>query len=547
MLSIEKIQDRYSQYIAYSQAAAAVELQKELAAYQKKCQKYFESGIKGLSAGELSQILYLDLSYGRFKPENPKHKLLAQLKALDLSHNSIRDFEFLKEMPHLEILVLSHCKLKQIPEEIAFLPKLKILDISQNQIANLSERIAKLHKLVILNARGNDMRRLPAKFIQLNQLIAADLSNNRISNFPKNIKLLEHLQYLDFSKNNLNLLPPEIGKLQELRHLDLMLNKLEALPEEIKMLSELRFLNLDRNRLSALPRGLSSLSKLRVISYSYNPFGKMPQIKRHGIGKIAPALSGVEEKNYDYVTIRVAKPLKKPIAEYLSFFAEYMALSKNQRPLFEIREVRNGLLLIMDKTDPETTEKLEEYFYEYVNLARRTGEKLSGEAENGKQTGNYPDLNRKLDTEIQTLQKTIQQVKLENYRLADQSLFLRELSLCLLKRDIYPNNEKINLFDSPKLYNHKTIGKENRPQFFAYLKTLIAKNEIQKLLQVLIEFYKDTEDTQSQNFVIMQSSAYSDLAYRHSCNLISNGEYKIELARINHALLNFIDKQNTNT
>ncbi len=542
MLALEKVQDHYLCYLQKGKNRDVELLTQFIEEYDKKKQLFFTNSLKGLSINKLNNILYLDLSNGRFT-KSSKFRYLSNLQALDLSYNDIDDLSFLRDLPELQALFLNHCNLKKYDDNIALASNLRLLDLSHNQIDYFSQKINELNNLTALNISNNEIRRLPFNFSKLKHLVYLDASNNKIYRLEADFGRLIELIYLDLSKNNLHRLPTGIRNLKHLVHLNLMINKLTNLPPETGFLFNLQYLNINKNKLKALPAELSQLNNLTTISYLDNPYQEMPALKKNGIEILSPFLASLKEKKYDYFTIRLNKELKKPIAQYLSFFSEYVALTKKEQIKFEVRQERQGLLVIMEKSDKQKMEDLKKYFYEYVNLAREQfhPDKLNVMQDLSQQDRDSVKL--KLESEIENLTQTLDKIGYENKKLKDENLYLRELSLCIAKRDIYPDQSKVNLIDSPKLYASKSIHKVNRKKFFEYVKYLVSENETLKAIQILKEYYRYSENNKLKNQIILFSAQYNEIREKERMNLLCQEEVQANKTKINNGLISLIDDE----
>lgn len=94
---------------------------------------------------------------------------LKKLKKLSISNNYMLDVEELidliaKELPNLEVLEFSNCKLYTIPSNINKLQKLTVLNLDNNLIQNAS--IIQLPNLAILSLKGNEIIEQEARILK---------------------------------------------------------------------------------------------------------------------------------------------------------------------------------------------------------------------------------------------------------------------------------------------------------------------------------------------------------------------------------------------
>ncbi|KAL6055749.1 Myotubularin-like phosphatase domain [Balamuthia mandrillaris] len=99
---------------------------------------------------------------------------------LDLSNRRQTEFNrnIVVRFPHLQSLILSNNKLRQIPECIAELQHLRVLDLSRNKLT-----------------------KLPTSLWRCRELRTLDVSHNRLSVLPLSLSMLPRLQRIEFEGN----------------------------------------------------------------------------------------------------------------------------------------------------------------------------------------------------------------------------------------------------------------------------------------------------------------------------------------------------------
>ncbi len=164
----------------------------------------------------------------------------------------------LREPSNAAGLVLSQCKLKEVPPEIARLKGLKGLDLSGNELASLPAFLSELPELELLDLRSNHLKAIPPWVVSMPKLRKLYLSDNQIGSVQR---LPPGLEELYLSQNQLQALP---SLPSHLRLLHLADNRLESL-DELSSLTRLEELNVSNNRLQSLPVAFSKLDRLQTL------------------------------------------------------------------------------------------------------------------------------------------------------------------------------------------------------------------------------------------------------------------------------------------
>ncbi|XP_047977750.1 putative disease resistance protein RGA3 isoform X2 [Salvia hispanica] len=200
---------------------------------------------------------------------------LIHLRWLDCSWTILSkdDFEIICRLYFLQTLLLSYCKLTEIPREIENLVELRRLNLSGNkELKELPKSMCKLVELQSLFLEDCSLEVIPQQIGNLVQLRRLDLSwNEELKELPESMCKLVELRTLDLSWCSLEVIPQQIGNLDQLRRLDLSSNKrLKELPESMCKLVELRTLDLSRCSLEVIPQQIGNLVQLRELDLSWN-------------------------------------------------------------------------------------------------------------------------------------------------------------------------------------------------------------------------------------------------------------------------------------
>lgn len=193
---------------------------------------------------------------------------------MDLRSEVLEKIAAAKKMKS-QFLDLSHCNLKEIPEEIFELKELKHLVLNYNELKNLPSEIGNLEKLERLSLVGNEIILLPPNITKLQKLKSLNLARNQINFLPPNIGEVQKLEELILAENQITIIPKSIINLQDLIHLDLGFNKLQEVPKAILPLQQLTSIDLSFNQISFISQEDGKrLEKLRELKFEGNSFAK---------------------------------------------------------------------------------------------------------------------------------------------------------------------------------------------------------------------------------------------------------------------------------
>jgi len=144
---------------------------------------------------------------------------------------------------------LSRRQIVELAPGLGDLPHVQLLDLSHNQLASIDLPSHGLRALRYLLLGDNRLTKLPdALCTRLTGLTTLDLNNNRLNALPDSIGCLTALTKLNLSHNHLTSLPRTVGKLASLQLLRVDHNELAELPVELARLRRLHTLTASHNR-----------------------------------------------------------------------------------------------------------------------------------------------------------------------------------------------------------------------------------------------------------------------------------------------------------
>ncbi|XP_036435027.1 leucine-rich repeat-containing protein 47 [Colossoma macropomum] len=171
---------------------------------------------------------------------------ISQCPSLHSIHQDI------KNLVHLQSLILCRNKIASVPKDIGELKALKVLDLSVNALQDLPEEICSLGELTTLNVSCNNIRELPHGLSQCTKLCSINVSKNELTQLPEDLcssSSLELLNTIIASENAIEQLSSEIHNLPALKVLDLSNNKLQEIPFELADCPKLKEINFKGNKL----------------------------------------------------------------------------------------------------------------------------------------------------------------------------------------------------------------------------------------------------------------------------------------------------------
>ncbi|URE10792.1 resistance protein [Musa troglodytarum] len=152
-----------------------------------------------------------------------------------------------RNLVHLRILYLSHCRIQQLPHTIGKLVCLRYLNLSYTEIQALPKHLSRLQNLKILKlVHCEEFRKLPESIHKLKKLLILKLAYcQKLRMLPESIIALTNLQELDIEG----------------------CQWFVKLPEGLDSMKKLTMLNVDKCvSLTRLPHGIGQLTDLQNLS-----------------------------------------------------------------------------------------------------------------------------------------------------------------------------------------------------------------------------------------------------------------------------------------
>jgi Leucine-rich repeat (LRR) protein len=194
----------------------------------------FPSSISSLMLdGEKETLSWGELTYmGPFPDGKEFLDFVNELESI-LSHN-----------PMIEVLILNHLDLHEVPRSISTLKNLSFLDLSHNKIKQVPSFLDSLIKLKEFGISDNQLEDFDCDFSKVINLETLSARGNLISEIPKSIYATDSLSSLDLRKNRISDLPNAIWSLPNLHSLSLQENPIEEITSQCLKSQSLHFLEL---------------------------------------------------------------------------------------------------------------------------------------------------------------------------------------------------------------------------------------------------------------------------------------------------------------
>lgn len=127
--------------------------------------------------------------------------------------------ENIKNLSHLQSLILCRNKISSVPKSIGELKSLKVLDLSVNELQVLPEEICSLSELTTLNVSCNNIAALPDGLCRCTKLSSVNVGKNALVCLPEGLysSKLELLNTVIASENNIEQLSNDIHNLPSLK------------------------------------------------------------------------------------------------------------------------------------------------------------------------------------------------------------------------------------------------------------------------------------------------------------------------------------------
>lgn len=97
--------------------------------------------------------------------------------------------------------------------------------------------------------------------------------------------------------------------------------------------------------------------------------------------------------------------------------------------------------------------------------------------------------------------------------------------------------------NTPKGDEINDVQHDENHFFFDKLKTQIAQNEIDIVINKLMTYFKQFDKNEQLNVTILQASSLHSINLQYNCNLIALNEMQQQKAKINNVLLQLIDNE----
>ncbi|KAF4072471.1 hypothetical protein AMELA_G00263420 [Ameiurus melas] len=208
---------------------------------------------------------------------------ISQCPSLRVIHVNI------KNLSHLQSLILCRNKISSVPKSIGELKSLKVLDLSVNELQALPEEICSLSELTTLNVSCNSIATLPDGLSCCTKLSSINVGKNALVCLPEDLcsSKLELLNTVIASENIIEQLSSDIHNLSALKVLDLSSNKLSEIPFELADCPKLKDINFKGNklkdkRLEKMVNGCQTKSVLEYLRVGGRGKGKGKQLDAEG-------------------------------------------------------------------------------------------------------------------------------------------------------------------------------------------------------------------------------------------------------------------------
>ncbi|XP_060788229.1 leucine-rich repeat-containing protein 47 [Neoarius graeffei] len=222
---------------------------------------------------------------------HPRLYSLSLLNYLEISQcpSLYEIHENIKNLSHLQSLILCRNKISSVPKSIGELKSLKVLDLSVNELQALPEEICALSELTALNVSCNSITALPDGLSRCTKLSSINVGKNALVCLPEDLcsSKLELLNTVIASENIIEQLSSDIHNLPALKVLDLSSNKLSEIPFELADCPKLKDINFKGNklkdkRLEKMVNGCQTKSVLDYLRAGGRGKGKGKQLDADG-------------------------------------------------------------------------------------------------------------------------------------------------------------------------------------------------------------------------------------------------------------------------
>lgn len=166
---------------------------------------------------------------------------------------------------------LSECNLKEIPAGVFVLCRVlrkEHLDLSCNKISDfMAGPMSDLSLLQVLNISHNKLKKLPDDLFRIENLRELHLSDNLLTRLPKTINRLNRIEFLDISHNRIESIE-EVSCMPTLRILNVSGNsQLREIPSCLSTCDSLRDLILDQDTLEWPPAQVIAAGTEHILKF----------------------------------------------------------------------------------------------------------------------------------------------------------------------------------------------------------------------------------------------------------------------------------------
>jgi len=234
----------------------------------------------------IDRCAYLYLEYDSLKSLPPAFNQLIHLRGITFKYcpkarwDSI--FISLADLPQLQYLEISICRISALPENISLLRNIQTLVLNADLLRTLPSGILGCSRLThIALAAESDMKwnDCAKRLDKMSWLESLDCSNEGWNQLPEAISKLEQLKEIRLANNSLLTLNDDFFKLDHLSSIDLSNNptmNFEEVFDQLKQFPELEKLNLAANDIMEIPKTIGNLTHLTSLDLSANAITKLP-------------------------------------------------------------------------------------------------------------------------------------------------------------------------------------------------------------------------------------------------------------------------------
>jgi Leucine-rich repeat (LRR) protein len=230
-----------------------------------------------LDLARLPHLEVLSIHGCKLRELSPAISALWSLRELQLYFNELTT---LPDLPQLRKLSVGNNKLAEVPASIATLLGLEELNLEGNPITMLGEH-ALPHGLHELNLTDCPLDALPASVGELTALENLKLKSEKLAPLPESLRTLKTLKYFQLS-HYAHPLPAWLGDFTEMEYLALTDGKFTSLPDSMRAMKSLRRLTLWHSKVFPLPDWIAELQQLADLDVHKDdlPRGELARLRR---------------------------------------------------------------------------------------------------------------------------------------------------------------------------------------------------------------------------------------------------------------------------